>query len=167
LDSADPKAQLAKQAFLTAIAGAPDLPIDKELANREEGRQYLADKQRRDALISIGLNSIATVAAENTPNKELGISEIEAMRRVVSMYYGSSPEARQRWQAWTGQSQRGLMVDGLKMDAVQLMMLQKMYQQGQRMESNLGALVAIEAGRDYKALARTASSLQSNKIPIR
>lgn len=167
IDSTDSRVTMAKSAFLNNIAGVPDLPITPDVASTPEGRRYMAEKQRKDALMSVAMNSLATVGAENSPNAELGMSEMEAMRRVVAMYYGSSQEARKRWQGWSAQSQRGLMVDGLKIEAAQLQFLQKLYQQGQRVEALLGTQVALEAGREYNRLAGTAGALQANKVPIR
>ncbi|MBL8511528.1 MAG: hypothetical protein JNM52_07770, partial [Betaproteobacteria bacterium] len=118
------------------------------------------------ALMSLAMQSLSTVAAENSPNKEVGVSEMEAMRKVVSLYYGNSPEAKIRWQGWTVQSQRGLMVDELKMKAVELHMLMKLYQQGQRHEALLGGQLAVEAGREYNRSASNAASvLQSGSLP--
>jgi hypothetical protein len=162
VDSADPRIKAAKDAYLNHIAGAPDIPLTAEMANSPAGKEYLALKARKDATMSVALNSIAMVGAENTPNPEIGKSKIQALKDMVGKYYGKG--AKDTWLDWTSQSQRGLMVDQLKIEAAILAVEVDQYQQSQRMEALLGSLLALEAQREYKpALNAAAQSIDSSK----
>ncbi len=147
-DSADPRIRAAKSAYLEHMAGAPDMPLTAEMASLPAGKEYLALKGRKDATMSVALHSIAMVGAENTPNPEVGKSKMQALRDMVGQYYGR--DAKERWQGWASQSQRGLMVDQLKIDAATLAVEADQYQQAQRVEALLGSLLALEAQREYK-----------------
>lgn len=161
-DSADPRITAAKNAYLEHIAGAPDAPLTAEMASLPTGKEYLALKGRKDATMSVALNSLAMVSAENTPNGEVGKSKMQALRDLVNQYYGRG--AKERWQGWASQSQRGLMVDQLKIDAAQLAVDSEQYQQSLRVEALLGSLLALEAQREYKpALNAAAQSIDSAK----
>lgn len=158
-DSADPRIKAAKDAYLEHMAGAPDVPLTAELAALPAGKEYLALKGRKDATMSVALHSIAMVGAENTPNAEIGKSKMQALRDMVGQYYGR--EAKDRWQGWASQSQRGLMVDQVKIDAAMLAVEADSYQQSQRIEALLGSLLALEAQREYKgALNGAAQSIE-------
>lgn len=159
-DSADPRIQAAKTAYLDHMGGPPDLPLTAELASLPTGKEYLALKARKDATMSIALHSIAIVGADNSPNPETGKSKSQSYRELVDLYYGRG--AKERWQAWAGQSQRGLMVDQLKIDGAILAVEADKYQQAQRIEGLLGALLALEAQREYKgALNGAAQAIES------
>lgn len=147
-DSSDPRVLAAREAYLNHMAGAPDLPITAAMAALPAGKEYLALKARKDAAMSTALNSLAVVGAENTPNKELGKSKMQAMRDLVNTYHG--PNATQRYAASTGQSVRGMMVDQVKMGAAMLSIEVDQLQQAQRHEALLGTLLALEAQRDYR-----------------
>ena len=161
-DAADQRVKDAKQAYLDHVAGAPDVPIAPNVAALPVGKNYLALKGRKDAVMSVAMNSLATVGAENTPNAETGKSKMQAMRELVDLYYGSGGKAKERWAGWASQSQRGLLVDQLKIDASLLAVKTDQYQQTQRMEAVLGSLLALEAQREYKpALNASMQSIDS------
>lgn len=162
-DSTDPRIKAAKDAYLNHMAGAPDIPLTAEMASLPTGKEYLALKARKDATMSVALNSIAMVGAENTPNAEIGKSKMQALRDLVGQYYGR--DAKERWQGWANQSQRGLMVDQLKIDAASLAIDVDQYQQSQRMEALLGSLLALEAQREYRpALNAAAQSIEGARV---
>lgn len=161
-DSPDPRIQAAKAAYLEHMAGAPDQALSPDVASQPTGKQYLALKGRKDATMSIALHSIAKVSGENSPNPEIGKSNAQARRDLVGQYYGN--DAKARWLGWASQSQRGLMVDQLKIDAATLSLEADQYQQSQRIEGLLGALLALESQREFgAALAGSAQALSSAK----
>ena len=158
-DATDSRIKDAKQAYLDHVAGAPDVPIAPDVAALPMGKNYLALKGRKDAVMSVAMNSLATIGSENTPNAETGKSKMQAMRDLVDLYYGAGGKAKERWAGWASQSQRGLMVDQLKIDASLLAVEAEQYSQAQRMEAVLGSLLALEARREYKPALN--ASLQS------
>jgi len=161
-DATDSRIKDAKQAYLDHVAGAPDVPIAPDVAALPMGKNYLALKGRKDAVMSVAMNSLATIGSENTPNAETGKSKMQAMRDLVDLYYGAGGKAKERWAGWASQSQRGLMVDQLKIDASLLAVKTEQYQQTQRMEAVLGSLLALEAQREYKpALNTSVESINS------
>lgn len=145
-DTADPRVRAAREMYLNHMAGAPDLPIGADAAGLPGGREYLLMKHRKDATMSAALNSLATVGAENTPNDN-GKSKMQAVRDVVGQYYGGA--AQERWKGWTGQSERGLMADQMKMDASLLAVKANQYESGQRLEVLLGSMLALQAQKEY------------------
>lgn len=145
-ESNDPLVQSARAAYLNHMAGLPDRAISPEQAKSPAGREYLAAKRRKDALMSIGLNSLAIVGAEHTPNGELGgKTKIGTLRDVVGQYYGDS--AKDRMRGWASQSERGLKVDQVKIAAAALAVEADLLEQARRVEATLAALLALENGR--------------------
>jgi hypothetical protein len=163
IDSKDPLVKTAREAYLNYMAGPPDRPITQDLALLPAGREYLGLKRRKDAVLSTGLHSLAMVGAEHTPNPELGDkSKMQALREMVGQYYGESATAR--WKGWASQSQRGLLVDQVKMNAAQLSVEADLLAQSQRIEAVLGSLLAMEASREYGvALAGSAESMERSR----
>ena len=162
VDSKDPRVAVAKQAYLNHVAGAPDLPISSDMAALPVGKEYLALKSRKDAAMSVALNSLATIANENAPNPEVGKSNMQVLRELVGQYYGN--DAKSRWAGWTSQSQRGLMLDQLKIDASMLALEFEQLRQSQRMEALMGTLLALEAQREFKpALNNAARSISATQ----
>ena len=143
IESTDPRVAKAKDAYLDYLAGPPDAPIGKALASTPGGQQYLVSKMRKDAVVSTGLNSVARVAAENTPGHDGDPSMVSAMNNVVDLYYGDG--AKERWRSWMSQSPRGLAVDRLKMSAASLALDAQRLEQARRIEANVGALLATQA----------------------
>ena len=142
-DSSDPLVAQAKQNYINYIAGSPDAPINRSAASNGAGRQYLNDKARKDATVSVGVNSVAQVAAEYDPTEEMSnTSKMGAMTKVVGMYYGEL--AKDTWRMWMSQSERGLAVDAIKMSAAHLSFEVDQLKQSQRMEALIGTLLAAE-----------------------
>ena len=161
-ESDDPLVQRARAAYLNHMAGAPDRAISPAQANSPAGREYLAAKRRKDALMSIGLNSLAMVGAEHSPNGELGgKTKVGTLRDVVGQYYGES--AKDRMKGWASQAERGLKVDQVKIAAATLAVEADLLEQARRTEATLAALLALENGRSgakdgSEALQATATS---------
>ena len=112
--------------------------------------------------MSIGLNSLAMVGAEHTPNGELGgKTKVGTLRDVVGQYYGES--AKDRMKGWASQAERGLKVDQVKIAAATLAVEADLLEQARRTEANLAALLALENGRSgakdgSEAIQATATS---------
>lgn len=162
-DSNDPMMQRAKQAFLSYMAGPPDRAIPSDVAALPSGKEYLALKRRKDAAMSIGMNSLARISAENTPNPEIGgKSKMAAMNEVVGLYYGEASQPRAR--GWASQSDRGLMVDQVKLAAATLGVEAELLEQSHRKEAILAGLLALEAMRESSdSLAASTGSFERER----
>ena len=143
-DTDDARVKEAKQTYLANVAGPPELGVPN--LNGQTNRQYYVSKGRKDAVMSAAVHSMAVVAAENTPSKDSGgKSKSQALRDVVDQYYGK--EGVERWKSWMGQSERGLMLDSMKMDAAMLAARRDLYKSGSRLELSLGLLVLMESDK--------------------
>ena len=172
VDSDDPRLLKAKSAYLNYVAGRPDAPVTKFAASNPGGKQYLANKMRKDAIMSIGLNSVAQVSADyspghghegDSPSTDAGegtLSKVGAMDAVVAQYYGAT--GKDRWASSMSQSKRGLMVDQVKMQSAMLAMDMHLLEQARRIEANVGALLAIKATEGAGADAAVASKRASD-----
>lgn len=163
-NSSDSRVALAKEAFINNILGAPDAPPSAQFLQTPAGQEYVASKARKDLLMSAAAHSLTTIAAENSPSSNGADSKMEALRKMRDSYFGEG--ATERWKAWMGQEQRGLMMDMMRMDAAMLASTTEQYKSGQRLELLLGGLV-IDAGTKLsnelalQQQAITAGSLQS------
>ncbi|SFF31555.1 hypothetical protein [Paracidovorax wautersii] len=158
IDSSDPLVQRARQAYLSYAGGPPDRAITADVAKLPAGKEYMALKKRKDTYIGAGLNSLAMVAAENTPNGELGgRSKMTAMRDVIGLYFGAA--AQPRWTGWTVQSERGLLVDQLKMTAARLSLEQGLLDQQGRREALLSLLHSLEIEREQAGIGGVSQQL--------
>ena len=85
--------------------------------------------------------------------------------REVKRYLGNTPE----YQSWTktmaGQNSRGLLVEMLKVKALDLVLLERQYRQYERMEANLATMVA---GEMRKQSERTdAAAMQATRQDVK
>lgn len=160
-DSPDPRIKAAKEAYINHMGGAPDAAISKEVAQSPSGREYLVRKGAKDAAMSAALYSLAMVAAENSPNGSQD-SKNQAMRKLVGQYYGN--DAAARWKGWTSQSERGIMLDQMKIEASQLALKQEQYRSGQRLEVLLAAMLTSDAQGQFRpALDAAAAALDGER----
>lgn len=163
--SDDPRVKLAKTNYIKNATGAPDAPITKLQASSGAGAQALQEKTRKDAVMSVGQHSLAMVAAENDPDHELGDqSMIQTSKNVVKVYFGAL--AALTHQAWVSQSERGLMVDSLKISGATLAAEVNLLEQAMRQEALVATLASLhtqtlKAESDAKAMALTERLHQS------
>lgn len=148
----------AKNAFVNNVFGLPDAPIDSRFANMPETQAYMRDKMKRDGMRSIAATSFKSIqsmsaadpasAASATNNNGFvaGTSFLDALSAKVDQYAGGADY--RRWeQSQAVQSERGLLVNLAKMNALKLYMTSVEYDQYERMEANLAALLAVENSR--------------------
>lgn len=137
--------QQAQTAYIQHVLGAPDQAIPKDAGMSPAGQQYMLAKNSKDALLSIPAYSLSMVQAANTRVADLGDkSPNEILKLRVNQYFGGK-EAQQWSSTLTAQSERGLMVDAVKMGGLEVWLHHKQYQQNQRLEMNLAALAMISA----------------------
>lgn len=144
----------AKNAFVNHIFGLPDHQIPADKAKTSEGTVMMRSKMIGDGYRSIGATSFKAVqamftadaSATNGTNNNGGIPTqgfADALSAKIDQYTGGKDYAR--WeQSLTVQSERGLLVNLAKMSATKLYATAVEYDQYERMEANLAALLAME-----------------------
>lgn len=142
--------QQAQTAYIQHVLGAPDATIQKTAGLSPQGQAYMLSKNSKDALLSIPAYSLSMVQAANTQSPDLqGKSPNEVLKLRVNQYFGGK-EAESWSSTLTAQSERGLMVEAVKMGGLEVWLHHKQYQQNQRLEMNLAAL-AMSSAQDAKA----------------
>lgn len=140
----------AQQAYMQHVLGAPDQVLPKGAGTSPAGQAYMLEKNGKDALMSIPAYSLSMVQAANMRAVDSGDrSPNEVLRFRVNQYFGGK-EAQKWSQALAAQSERGLMVEAVKMGGLEVWLHHKQYQQNQRLELNLAAL-ALAASEEAKA----------------
>ena len=151
----------AKVAFINNIVGLPVDPIPKEAGGTAAGQSAMLAKMNKDAVVSIAISSLKSIqlhySAINTGHTNTGVSEAQLLDNEVKRYSGDSGE----YDAWTkvmsAQTDRGALVELLKVKSLNLALLAREYEQNEKIEANLAALVAI--GARGKNKSKTSSDL--------
>ena len=142
------QAYRAKVAFVNNVVGLPDAPVPQAAANSEAAATYALAKAKKDALMSPALASLKEVQLDYTGvTSAHGGSDIPLatrMQREVARYLGNTVGYQLWAKAMAGQNTRGLLVEMLKVKALDLVLLEKQYRQFERMEASVSVLVAGE-----------------------
>lgn len=141
--------QQAQAAYIQHVLGAPDQAIPASAGLTPAGQQYMLAKNSKDALLSIPAYSLAMIRAANTQEADFNNkSPNEILKIRVNQYFGG--KEAQKWSSvLTAQSERGLMVEAVKMGGLEVWLHHKQFQQNQRLEMNLAAL-ALASGQEAK-----------------
>jgi len=102
---------------------------------------------RQSAMMSIPAYSLAMIDAANTQSPEYGgksPNEVLALR--VNQYFGGE-EAKEWSGSMARQSTRGLLVEHAKMAGLQAWVRQRQFEQSERIEVNLAALLVMAVDR--------------------
>lgn len=159
----------AKIAFVNNVVPQPDAPVPQSAANTPAAATYALAKAQKDALMSPALASFKELQIEYSgiESSHSGSDIPMAVRvdREVKRYLGNTPE----YQSWTktmaGQNSRGLLVEMLKVKALDLVLLERQYRQYERMEANLATMVA---GEMRKQSERTdAAAMQATRQDVK
>lgn len=138
----------AKVAFVNNIMGLPDQALPAGAEKQASSQAYAQAKAQKDAVLSpalatfkdLQLTSSGVQTAHGGNSTPLSV-QFEAQ---VKRYAGNAPE----YDAWvkvlSAQRQRGVMIEYLKVKALDLAIQQEQYRQYERMEAQLAALVALE-----------------------
>lgn len=136
----------ARDAYIQHVLGAPAAQIPASEGQTPQGQAYLAAVNREQALLSVPSYSLARIATANTQSPAYGNqSANDVLTLRVNQYFGGK-EAEQWASALAAQSPRGLLVEAAKMGGLQVWIHHQQYEQGQRMEAELAALLLAEAG---------------------
>lgn len=135
----------ARLAYIQHVLGEPDQALQKSAGSTPAGETYMVAKNRKDALLSIPAYSLAMIDSANTQSASLSNkSPNDVLKIRVNQYFGGR-EA----EAWSGalarQRPRGLIVEAAKMSGLEVWLSYKQYEQNQRIEANLAALVLSSA----------------------
>jgi len=137
----------ARSAYIQHVLGAPDQKLTASAGGTPAGETFMVVKNRKDALLSVPAYSLAMIDAANTQSTQFGgKSPNEVLKLRVNQYFGGK-EAEQWSGAMARQTQRGLMVEAAKMAGLEVWIHHKQYEQNQRLEANLAALVLASADR--------------------
>lgn len=141
----------ARDAYIQHVLGSPAAQIPASVGQTPQGQAYLAAINREQALLSIPGYSLARIAAANTQSPAYGNkSANDVLTLRVNQYFGGK-EAEQWASALAAQSPRGLLVEAAKMGGLQVWIHHQQFQQGQRMEAELAALLLAEADNSVDA----------------
>jgi hypothetical protein len=158
----------AKVAFVNNVMGPPDAPIPQGAAASPAAAAYSLAKAQKDALVSPALASLKEVQLEYTGvDAAHGGSDIPTAVRVereVSRYLGNTSEYEQWTKTMAGQNTRGLLVELLKMKALDLELLEQQYRQYERMEANLATLVAGELRNQSQRTTASAEQAAGQQV---
>lgn len=146
----------AQNALINNMVGLPDPEVPKIQQGSARASSYLQAKQRKDAIISPAINSLKAIQAEfagigstDSPHK---ISPIKAIDDQVKRYLGSGDEYREWNQKLTSSSESGLMKEILQVQALDLYLLMRQYQQYEREELLIAGIVAATQANNKRKM---------------
>lgn len=164
----------AKVAFVNNVVGVPDGPVPTAAGMTPATAAYSLAKARKDALISPAIAALKEIQLDysGVTGSETGkdIPLAVHFRNEVKRYSGNSTEYDAWARVMAGQTERGALVELLKVKALDLAILEKQYRQYERMEAQLAALVALEVqasgsqGQTGAAADRAAKQNVTNAI---
>lgn len=133
----------AKSALLNNVYGIPYLAPDKALMNPKSAPAFFEAKRVEDGFRSISQTSMKTLQAwtESRPGSDSVIGSIAAK---IGTYAGGNNYLE--WEKKkSSESEHGLLVELAKMRAFELYMRNLEYQQLERQEANIAAVLALSA----------------------
>lgn len=146
--SADSLAAQARQAYIQNVVGDPIvMPQTVKKAGSAVREPLMVATARQSSMMSIPAYSLSMIDAANTQSAEYGgksPNEVLALR--VNQYFGGA-EAKEWSGSMARQSTRGLLVEHAKMAGLQAWVRQRQYEQGERIEANLAALLVMATKR--------------------
>jgi hypothetical protein len=158
----------AKTAFVNNVVGAPDAPVPANLAKSPAAEAYLYAKAQKDALMSPAVTSLKELQLEYSGiDVAHGGSDIPMgvrVEREVKRYLGNSPEYEAWAKTMAAQNTRGLLVEALKVKALDLALLEREYRQQERLEGVLSSLVGAQLRNKQAAVAAAADRAQRESV---
>lgn len=137
----------ARKAYLSHVLGVPDEKLLPSAGEGASGAGFLMAKNRKDAILSIPSYSLAMIDAANQQREDLGNrSANEVLKLRVYQYFGGK-ESEEWASALARQTNRGLLVEAAKMSGLETWIHYKQFEQNQRIQANLAALVIASADR--------------------
>lgn len=136
----------AQNALINNMIGLPDAAISENIKGSPTASNYLALKQKKDAIISPAIHSLKSIQAEfagmATPDSPSKVSPIRAVDDQVKRYLGSGDEYQSWNKTLVAASEDGVMRELLQVNALNLHLLMRQYKQYEREEMLLAGIVA-------------------------
>lgn len=142
----------ARRAYIQNVVGEPvRVPASLKSVGENSKETLMVSVARQSAMMSIPAYSLAMIDAANTQSPEYGgKSPNEVLSLRVNQYFGGV-EAKEWAGSMARQSQRGLLVEHAKMSGLQSWVRQREYEQAQRIEANIAALLVLAADKSTQA----------------
>lgn len=158
----------AKVAFVNNVVPLPDAPVPQSAANTPAAAAYVLAKAQKDALMSPALASFKEIQIEysgiDSSHSGSDIPMAVRIDREVKRYLGNTPEYEAWNKAMAGQNSRGLLVELLKVKALDLVLLERQYRQYERMEAMLATMVAGEMRKQSERVNAAAMQATSQDV---
>ncbi len=141
--------------FINHLVGVPDgLPPTN--ANDATTRNYILQKQQKDANLSPALYSLKGIQNDYVEKVGKGSSIAGMLEKETNRYMGVGEDGKYWAKSLVSQNHRGLMLELLKVKALDLSIQARQYEQQERIETNLAILVANAANKlKNKAISST------------
>ncbi|MBK5051740.1 hypothetical protein IQ289_25500 [Burkholderia sp. R-70006] len=151
----------AKNAAINNIIGLPDAPLPASMANTAEGAAYVMAKKEKDGFLAFPAYSLKSIQADAE-----GFDSFISER--VGQYFGTA--AAQSWaQDQASESERGILVDIVRIQGLKLKLGERQLRQDLRKEANDAALLLVEnnqinGAKTDAAAARALASQATLKV---
>jgi hypothetical protein len=152
----------ARKTFINTIVGIPDPAIPRTEAKSPEAQEYALQKQEKDALISPAITTLANLQSNYSSinnNKPI----MAQYKNQAKRYFGDSQENMKWNKVLTAQTERGLLVEQLKIKALSLSLQAKQYKEYELLETQIAALLAQEI-RKNELLTRTVKGNSARSV---
>lgn len=134
--AATPEMQKARNAVINNIVGLPENPLPRAAVNTPEGNAFVLEKKKKDAFLGFAATSLKSIQADTETLSG-------PMSERIGQYFGT-PRAMEWAKDQASQAQRGLLVDLVKIQGLQLKVMEQQIRQNLRTEANLAALLELE-----------------------
>ncbi len=159
----------AKTSFINFVAGLPDGEVPQGGGSSQVAATYQLAKIQKDAVRSSALASLTQIRLETTSggHGEHGDGDLPLSMQYateVKRYAGNTPEYKRWSSVMAAQNDRGVMVELLKIKALDLTLQERQYRQYERMEAQLASAVAanLKSGQARKAQASAEAAVRQN-----
>lgn len=159
----------AKTSFINFVAGLPDGEVPQGGGGSQVAASYQLAKIQKDAVRSSALASLTQIRLETTSggHGEHGEGDLPLSMQYaneVKRYAGNTPEYKNWSSVMAAQNDRGVMVELLKIKALDLTLQERQYRQFERMEAQLASAVAanLKTGQSRKAQASAEAAVRQN-----
>lgn len=139
----------AKTAFINNLAGLPDAEVPRGGSATAVAASYQLAKVQKDAVRSSALASLKQIQLETTSggHGEHGEGDLPLAMQYeteVKRYAGDTAEYQNWSKVMAAQNDRGLLVELLKIRALDMSMQERQYRQWERIEAQLASAVAAK-----------------------
>lgn len=135
----------AQNSLINNMIGLPDSTVPQSLKGSPSATNYLIAKQRKDAIISPAIHSLKSIQAEfvglDSTHSDTKLSPMQAINSQIERYLGSGEEYMEWNRTLTSASEDGVMKELLKVNALELYLLARQYNQYEREELLVAGLV--------------------------